>query len=112
MLFKIESLVAESTGFFGSRSSVSLSFDGSVGGAGFGGLAGTKSCIKLQRVCACDERGKPRTPRRLSTGMTTKLLLRMTIILPCIPYWADPGHREALRALRDMLSDVDRVLSE
>src|SRR6516165_10367592 len=105
MLFKIESLVAASTGFFGSRSSVSLSFDGSVGGAGFGGVAGTKSCIKLQRVCACDERGKPRTPRRLSTATTAKLLLRMTIILPCVPCCADTRHREgaafALRALRD-----------
>ena len=78
MLFKIASLVAGSTGLLESKSSVCL--NGLIG-SGFDGLVGIKSCIKLQRACACDEGNELRMPTRLRTAPIAKRSSRMTVVL-------------------------------
>ena len=80
MLFKIASLVAGSTGLLESKSIVGLN-GGRWGGVGSGGFAGTRSCIKLQRACACADGNELRIPTRLRTAATAERLSRMTIVL-------------------------------
>src|SRR5262245_1195742 len=86
------------------RSSVSVA--GASSRSWFGGLAGTESCIELQRAWACDEGEKLRTPRRLNTGTTADLLLRVRRHSPL------RGRGICAPKLRNMSSDVDRFLSE